>query len=292
LVSPEVRSCAATASFPNPRSLGFSSRAAAPSISFRLCVLSLPDSARPSACSWFLSRVTPPPPHERLSSCVAIFRPPSRAERRYFRCRVPLALGFVLLPCLGSREVGFRAAAFWTGPSRSVSSVCVPSLRISRRSYLSSRAPPPLFVSDRARPQARRWPVFLRNPAAPLLRLDLPESAPLFPSANRFRAPPVAARFSSGPVLRLETDAARFSAQPREACAVLGSVRLCVAGRAQSFRSLSFSPPAGAPSEARFSSVLTRRVEVCVQSSIFPSFLRATRSRAMSLWTSGSIFLC
>jgi hypothetical protein len=46
--------------------------AAAPSI-FELCVPFLPDSAPPSACSWFLSRVTPPPP-ERLSSCVAIFR--------------------------------------------------------------------------------------------------------------------------------------------------------------------------------------------------------------------------
>jgi hypothetical protein len=48
--------------------------ATAPSIFVELCVPFLPDSAPPSACSWFLSRVTPPPPPERLSSCVAIFR--------------------------------------------------------------------------------------------------------------------------------------------------------------------------------------------------------------------------
>jgi hypothetical protein len=59
------------------------------------------------------------------------------------------------------------------------------------------------FPTAFARRRAVRVPASLGEPA-PLLCLVLPESAP-----------PFAALISIGPVLRLETDAARFSAQPR-----------------------------------------------------------------------------
>jgi hypothetical protein len=59
-------------------------------------------------------------------------------------------------------------------------------------------------------------------------------------------------------------------------------VHRCVAGWSRFFRSLSVSPPAGAPSEGRFlSGSHEARCSVCPVLD-FPTFLRTTRSRAVS----------
>jgi hypothetical protein len=72
------------------------------------------------------------------------------------RCRVLLALVFAPLPCIGSREVGFHAAAFWTGFSRSAppGRVLSSSVRVfaSKQPHLASSF---LWISPSV--PLRRW---------------------------------------------------------------------------------------------------------------------------------------
>jgi hypothetical protein len=73
-----------------------------------------------------------------------------RPSRLGLRCRVLLALVFASLPCIGSREVGFRAAAFRTSfscsaPPGRVLSSSVLSPRVLLPVDLAKRAPAPLI---------------------------------------------------------------------------------------------------------------------------------------------------